>query len=357
MTVRVGMLAPITHPYPPSGYGPWERVTHDLTESLVEMGHDVVLFAAEGSVSSADLHVTAEAPLSLRPDQDHRLLEDHHIETAMRAAAERELDVVHSHLHVHGLAFARFASCPVVTTLHGVAWNRDTHDALRDNSALPYVSLSESERWFLPDLNYVATVPNGIDTDDFPFGERDEGYIAFVGRISPEKAPHLAVEVSRQTGRHLLMAGVVEEKYREYAEWVLAAVGPKVDFLGPLDRPELSVLLRGAAATIMPLQWDEPFGLVVVESLCSGTPVVAWRRGAMPEIIDDGVTGFLVDDVPAAVEALDRLGTISRAECARLARARFDRRVMAESYAGVYEMVADQRRGTRPSPRKARRAR
>lgn len=340
MSLRVGMLAPIAHPYPPPGYGPWERVTHDLTETLVETGHDVTLFASEGSVSKASLHPTAEAPLSSQPGVDHRVIEDLHIETAMKAAAEMGLDVVHSHLHVHALNFADLAGCPVVTTLHGVAWNQDTHEALLEHSAKPFVSLSHSERRFLPGLNYVATVPNGIRTEDFPSGDSDDGYLAFVGRISPEKAPHLAVEVARRSGRHLLMAGVVEDRYRDYANRVLESIGPGVDFLGPLARPELSLLLQGATATIMPLQWDEPFGLVVVESLSSGAPVVAWMRGAMPEIVEDGVTGFLVEDVTGAVDAVGRIDTISRAECARVARARFDRHVMAESYANVYEMVS-----------------
>lgn len=340
MSLRVGMLAPIAHPYPPPGYGPWERVTHDLTETLVELGHDVTLFAPEGSVSTAGLHPTAVAPLSSQPEVDQRAIEDRHVETAMRAAADLGLDIVHSHLHVHALAFADLARCPVVTTLHGVAWNDDTHHALLEHSAKPFVSLSHSERRFLPELNYVATVPNGITTEDFPPGDSDDGYLAFVGRISPEKAPHLAVEVARRSGRHLLMAGVIEDRHRDYANRVLDSVGPGVDFLGPLARPELSLLLRNATATIMPLQWDEPFGLVVVESLASGAPVVAWRRGAMAEIVDEGVTGFLVENVTEAVHAVERIDSISRAECARVARARFDRRVMAESYANVYEMVA-----------------
>ena len=340
MSLRVGMLAPITHPYPPPGYGPWERVTHDLTETLVEMGHDVTLFAANGSISNADLHPTVEAPLVSLPGLDPRSIEDQHIESAMKAATDLSLDVVHSHLHTHALAYADLASCPVVTTLHGVAWSGDTHGELLDHSAMPFVSLSDSERNFLPGLNYVATVPNGIRSEDFPEGDGKGDYIAFVGRIAPEKAPHLAVEAARQTGRHLLMAGVIEDRYREYADSVLAGTGPDVDFLGPLDRPELSLLLREAAVTIMPLQWDEPFGLVVVESLCSGTPVVAWRRGAMPEIIDDGVTGILVDDLSAAVDAVSRVESISRADCARIGRERFDRRVMAGSYAKVYESVA-----------------
>jgi glycosyltransferase involved in cell wall biosynthesis len=315
-------------------------VTHDLTETLVEMAHDVTLFAAADSITQARLHVTAEAPLSSLTGADDRAVEDRHIVSAMAAAAELGLDIVHSHLHVHALAHAGLAGCPVVTTLHGVAWSSDTHDALRRHAEMPFVSLSDSERSFLPELNYVATVPNGIRTEDFPYGDGEGGYLAFVGRISPEKAPDLAVEAAQRAGLPLLMAGLIEDKYQDYADAVFARAGREVDFLGPLDRPDLSLLLREASATIMPLQWDEPFGLVVVESLSAGTPVVAWRRGAMPEIVDDEVTGFLVDDVSSAVDAINRVDAISRTECARVARERFDRTVMAAGYGRVYESVA-----------------
>ena len=337
--VRIGMLAPITHPYPPLGYGPWERVTHDLTERLVLDGHDVTLFAPAGSETKAELIETADAPLVSTPWIDRRAAEDLHVETAMTVAGDGAFDIVHSHLHIHALPFADQIPCPMLTTLHGAAWAPAHHDLLRRHSDLPFVSLSDRERAFLPELNYVATIPNGIRVEEFPPGDGSGGYVVFVGRISPEKAPHLAVEVARRSGRHLLMAGIIEDQYRRYARDCLLSTGEFVDFLGPLDRPELSLLLRDATALLMPLQWDEPFGLVVVESLASGTPVIAWRRGAMPEIIDDGVTGFIVDDVASAVEALSRVDDLSRAGCARVARARFDDATMAAAYANVYGRV------------------
>ncbi|MGH3650901.1 MAG: glycosyltransferase family 4 protein [Acidimicrobiia bacterium] len=337
--VRIGMLAPITHGYPPNGYGPWERVTHDLTERLVLDGHDVTLFAAAGSETKANLIETVDAPLASTPWVDRRAAEDRHVDTAMTAARDGTFDVVHSHLHVHALPFADKIPCPLVTTLHGAAWAPAHHDLLRRHAGLPYVSLSDRERAFFPELNYVATIPNGIRVEEFPVGDGSGGYLAFVGRISPEKAPHLAIETARRTGRHLLIAGVIEDQHRRYARDCLRSTGETVDYLGPLDRPELSLLLRDAAALLMPLQWDEPFGLVVVESLASGTPVIAWGRGAMPEIIDDGVTGFIVDDVEGAVNALSKVEELSRADCARVARARFDDATMAAAYAEVYQRV------------------
>ena len=343
---RIGMIAPITHPYPPPGYGPWERVTHDLTESLVALGHDVTLFASAGSQTSADLVATASEPLEGIPAVLRREKEDRHISVALDRAVEADLDIVHSHLHVHVLRQSRrLGTRPLITTLHGAAWDKAHHQMLRRHHQRAFVSLSQAERAFLPELNYVATIPNGIAIEDFPPGDGSGGYLVFVGRLAPEKAPHLAVEVAHRSGHALLLAGVIEDQYRDYAHDVLTGAGSDVDYLGPLDRIELSSVLRVAKALVMPLLWDEPFGLVVVESLASGTPVVAWDRGAMSEIIDHGETGFLVAEVEEAVRAVGMVSDLSRQDCARRARERFSAKVMAERYAQVYRTL------TTPSPR------
>lgn len=342
------MIAPITHLYPPPGYGPWERVTHDLTERLVEDGHDVTLFAAAGSATKATLVPTSDDVLSALPAARHRAVEDRHIAMAMAAASEAAFDVVHSHLHVHALGYADLIPCPLLTTLHGAAWDPSNHAQLRAHANSPFVSLSDREREFLPELNYVATIPNGIRIEDFPPKGGEGGYVLFVGRIAPEKAPHLAVEAARAADLPLLMAGVVEDIHRGYAESVLSGVGDGVEYLGALHRDQLAPLLGEALALIMPLAWDEPFGLVVVEALASGTPVVAWRRGAMPEIVDDGVTGFLVDDVATAAASLRRIGNLSRQSCADDARRRFSDAVMATAYEELYERLAS---APSPSPR------
>jgi glycosyltransferase involved in cell wall biosynthesis len=337
--LRIGMIAPVTHPYPPPGYGPWERVTHDLTESLVELGHDVTLFAAAGSETRANLVATTSEPLEELPEAGRRDEEDRHIAAALDSAADADLEIVHSHLHVHVLRQAERLVCPLVTTLHGAAWDGAHHRLLRRHHQRPFVSLSEAERAFLPELNYVATIPNGIATEDFPPGDGSGAYLAFVGRLAPEKAPHLAVEVANRSGHGLLLAGVIEDQHQAYAHDVLASTGSDVDYLGPLDRAELSSTLRSAKALIMPLLWDEPFGLVVVESLASGTPVVAWDRGAMGEIIDHGETGFLVAGVDEAVEAVGMVSDLARQECAQRARERFSALAMANRYARLYRTL------------------
>lgn len=334
------MIAPVMHEYPPAGYGPWERVTHDLTERLVETGHDVTLFGAASSKTAANLVPTIAEPLIAIDPSRHADAEAAHIAAAVDGCRGDRFDVVHSHLHVHVLRHARELSRPLVSTLHGSAWDRHHHDVLREHRRRPFVSISDKERDFLPDLNYVATIHNGIRIEDFPAGDGGS-YLAFVGRLAPEKAPHLAIEVSRRTGWPLVLAGPVDNAHQEYGEKVLRSAGPGVDFVGPLDRDDLSSMLRGAAGLLMPLQWDEPFGLVVVESLASGTPVVAWRRGAMPEIIEEGVTGFLVDDVAGAVEAVAKLSTIARADCTAAAFKKFSDTAMADAYAGVYAGLSD----------------
>lgn len=335
------MIAPVTHPYPPPGYGPWERVTHDLTENLVALGHDVTLFAAAGSETTANLVATTRVPLEEIPKTGRRDEEDRHITAALDVAVADELEIVHSHLHVHVLRQAGHLAPPLVTTLHGAAWDTTHHRLLRRHRRRPFVSLSDAERAFLPDLNYVATIPNGIATEDFPPGDGSGGYLAFVGRLVPEKAPHLAVEVASRAGHELLLAGVIEDQHRAYAHDVLTSAGSDVHYLGPLDRGELSSMLGAAKALVMPLLWDEPFGLVVVESLASGTPVVAWERGAMSEIIDHGETGFLVADVDGAVKAVGMVSDLARRDCAQRARERFSASVMADRYATLYRSLTN----------------
>jgi glycosyltransferase involved in cell wall biosynthesis len=357
------MLAPISWPLPPAGYGPWERVVFDLTEELVRRGHDVTLFAAAGSRSSARLVETCPYPLELWPEierrrpagldpesglregpPDPRVWEELHIARCMERAAAGEFDIVHSHLHVHALPFARLLPCPLVTTLHGSAWVRAVHPMLREFREQPFVSLSEAERSFLPELRYVATVPNGIRLEDFPFEPHKEDYLLFAGRLAPEKGPAEAIEVARRSGRRLLLAGEVEEQYRGYfEERIRPHLEPgRIEYLGPQDRTELARLYRRAAAVLFLPAWREPFGLVAVEALASGTPVIATRIGALPEILQEGRTGFLVDSPEEAARAVEELGRIDPAACRSDVQRRFSAAAMAEGYERVYRRLIEE---------------
>ncbi len=358
--MRIAMLAPINWPLPPAGYGPWELVASNLTEALVALGHDVTLFAAGGSLTTANLVATIPHALETWPEAernrpsrfdpgsgllegppDARVLEQLHIAMCMERAATGEFDVVHSHLHVHALVFSRLVDCPIVTTLHGSAWNRATHPILRAYRHMPFVSLSESERMFLPDLNYVATVHNGIRLDAFPIRDRKEDFLLFAGRLAPEKGPDTAIEVARRAGRRLVIAGMVEPQHEGFFE---ARIKPHLDnglveFVGLLSQPDLVPYLQKAAAVLFLGRWHEPFGLSAVEAQACGTPLIASRRGALPEIIIEGRTGFVVDTADEAVEAVKQLHTIHPAACRANVESRFSDDAMARGYQDVYAAV------------------
>ena len=355
--MRIAMLAPISWPLPPSGYGPWELVAYNLTEELVKLGHDVTLFAAGGSTSSADVVVTTPHALAAWPEAqrnrerrfdsttgllegppDDRVLEQLHIATCMERAAKGEFDVVHSHLHVHALMFARLIPCPLVTTLHGSAWVHPIHPALTAFKEQPFVSLSDAERQFLPELNYVATVHNGIRLENFPFEPVKDDYLLFAGRLSPEKGADVAIEIAKRSGRRLVMAGLIERQYRDFFdEKVKPHIdGQEVEYVGLLSQKELAPYYRKAAAVLFPINWCEPFGLVAVEAQASGTPIIATRFGALPEIIREGETGFVVDSIDQAVLAVEKLGAISPEACRTNAETRFSAATMARGYETVY---------------------
>ncbi len=356
-TMRIAMLAPISWPLPPTGYGPWELVAYNLTEELVKLGHQVTLFAAGGSKSSAEVVVTTPHALSTWPEPersrspvfdrttgllegppDARVLEQMHIATCMQRAAAGEFDVVHSHLHVHALMFGRLIPCPLVTTLHGSAWVRASHPALTAFKDLPFVSLSDAERQFLPELNYVATVHNGIMLEGFPFEENKDDYLLFAGRLSPEKGPDTAIDIAARSGRRLLLAGLIEPQYRDFFDAKIKPHidGRQVEYLGLLSQKDLSPYYRKAAAVLFPISWSEPFGLVAVEAQASGTPLIATRFGALPEIILEGETGFVVDSVEEAVSATEKIGSISPQACRANAESRFSAATMAKGYEAVY---------------------
>ena len=362
--MRIAMLAPISWPLPPSGYGPWEQVASNLTEALVTRGHDVTLFAAAGTQTAARLIETCPHAFETWPDSerhrsrtfdrqtgllegppDWRVREELHIAACMERAAAGEFDVVHSHLHVHALVFGRLIPCPLVSTLHGAAWVRAAHPAFKSYADMPFVSISDAERQFLPALNYVATVHNGIRIDDFPFKENKEDYLLFAGRLAPEKGPDEAIEVARRAGRRLLIAGMVEAQHEAFFN---ARVRPHIDgksveYLGLLSKEDLAPVYQKAAAVLFPIHWCEPFGLVAVEAQACGTPLIANRRGALPEIIVEGRTGFVVDSVDEAVVAVGEVGRISARACRENAEMRFSAKAMAEGYSTVYQRLIDRR--------------
>lgn len=355
------MMAPISWPIPPTGYGPWERVAYNITEGLVKLGHDVTLFAAGGSTSSARVIHTVPFALETWPEAertrqhghdlttgylegppDNRVLEELHIATTVEHVLADDFDVLHSHLHVHALPFGRFLRCPLVSTLHGSAWARSAHPMFLAHRDLPYVSISDAERQLLPELNYVATVYNGIRVEDFPFHEAKEDYLLFAGRLSPEKGAAEAVQVALEADRRLIMAGMIEAQYRDYYNTRIKphVDGRNVEYVGLLSQKDLAPLYQKAAAVLFLINWCEPFGMVAVEAQASGTPLIATRFGALPEIIREGTTGYVVDTLDDAVQATGKLDQIAPAACRENAVIRFSAPVMAKGYEQVYQNLA-----------------
>jgi glycosyltransferase involved in cell wall biosynthesis len=356
--MKVAMLAPVSWQVPPEGYGPWEQVVSNLTENLVRLGHEVTLFAAAGSQTSARLVETVPQAFSLwNPEESNRsqfldpatgllvgppnfrALEQMHIAQCMEAARDGGFDLVHSHLHVHALVFSRLIPCPLLSTLHGSAWVQADHPVFHRYRENPFVSISNSERTFKPDLNYVATVYNGINIEQYGYEEEKEPYLLFCGRLSPEKGAAEAVQIALKSGHPLIMAGMIEEKYKHYFDETVYPYidGKRVDYVGLLPQKELETLYQKAKALLCPTRWAEPFGMVNVEAQACGTPVLGARRGALPEIIQEGKTGFLFDTIEEAVQLMERLDKIQPSDCRANAEERFSAEVMARGYSLAYE--------------------
>lgn len=330
------MLASIAHRVPPRSYGPWEQVASTLTEGLVARGHDVHLFATADSLTSAALHATAPTGYEEDASLDAKVHEALHIAAVVERAAE--FDVISNQFDFLPLVFSRLVATPMVTTIHGFSSSRVLPVYRAYDDIAHYVAISDADRH--PDLTYAATIHHGIEVDRFTLGAGDGGYLLFLGRIHPDKGTAAAIEVARRARLPLVIAGVVHDE-----EYFRRAVVPHVDgrevtFRGSVGPAERDELLGGAVALLHLIEFDEPFGLSVAESMVTGTPVIAYRRGSMPELVRDGVTGALVDDVDGAVAAVREVGRLDRAACRADAVARFSADRMVEDYAALFARVA-----------------
>ncbi len=346
--MNIALLAPIAWRTPPLHYGGWELVASQLAEGLVRRGHSVTLFATADSVTTARLESVCPHPLNQLGSQlDSRVYETLHVAHAYERAAARGVDVLHNHAGCFGVPPARTASFPVVTTLHGSAAETGSRTLYQHYAEQCYVSISEAERRLAPDLNYVATVYNGIDAASFTAHPSPEDYLIVLGRMSPDKGIHLAVRVAQQCGRRLVLAGIVPPENQAYFE---QQVQPhlkegSVEFVGPVDHAQKNHWLSRAYASLHLVTYEEAFGLTMAESMACGTPVVAVRRGSVPEVVEDGQTGFVIaadDDeevVRAAGQALDEVGSLDRRAIRDAAQARFAAARMVEGYERVYKTI------------------
>jgi glycosyltransferase involved in cell wall biosynthesis len=347
--MNIAQLAPPFETIPPVGYGGTERVIHTLTEELIRRGHQVTLFAAGTSQTSARLVPTCEqAAWRHEPGySDFAPLLSVTVGKALREVDN--FDVVHNHLDHFGFGLTRQTSTPVVSTLHG-RLDRPEHELLyREFADVPLVSISHAQRIPVAWANFVATVYHGIDLDQFTFNPVPHGYLAYLGRVSPEKGLDMAIRVARKAGLPLRVSARMPLPFRsdpnvrvdwEYWEHVVQPLlGSDVEIVGEVGGAEKDAFLRNAAALLFPIRWPEPFGLVMVEALACGTPVLALRGGSVPEVVRDGVTGFICDTEDELVMAVGKLGRLDRWTCRREADLRFSPTAMARAYERVYERL------------------
>ncbi len=344
---RIAQVAPSWESVPPSRYGGTERVISTLTEELVRRGHDVTLFASGDSVTSARLVPVVERAIWHEQSVFENPLPHWFVTLGKLGRALGEFDLVHSHLDLFGFPLARITPCPLVTTLHGRLDLPELAPLFEEFGDIPLISISDAQRRPVARANWVATVHHGIPVDRYTFNPRPGRYLAFLGRISAEKGVDAAIRVAQRAGMPLKIAARMPlprnnapEVTRDwdYYERVVQPLleRPGVDSVGEVDESEKNELLGHAAALLFPIDWPEPFGLVMPEALACGTPVIAFDRGSVPEVLRDGETGFVCDGEDAMVEAVGRVGEIDRARCRKEAETRFSAAAMADRYEEVY---------------------
>jgi glycosyltransferase involved in cell wall biosynthesis/quercetin dioxygenase-like cupin family protein len=333
--MRVAMLSPIAWRTPPRHYGPWESVVSLLTEGLVARGVDVTLFATADSETRGRLVAVCPRGYEEDPTIDPKVWECLHISELFERA--EDFDLIHNHFDFLPLTYSSMTSTPVLTTIHGFSSSDILPVYRKYNGRTYYVAISNADR--RPELDYVATVHHGIDLGPFTFRSQPGDYLLFFGRIHPDKGPEEAIRIARKAGIPLIMAGIIQDEpfFRGQVEPYLD--GQMVRYVGSVGPQERDRLLGGALALLHPIQFQEPFGLSVVEAMACGTPVVAYPKGSMPEVVCHGRTGFLVSSVDEAVEALGKVHQLDRSACRRWVEERFSSQRMVEDYLGVYQKI------------------
>lgn len=341
--MNIAQVAPLWESVPPKLYGGTERIVSYVTEELVRMGHDVTLFASGDSETAARLEAVCPQALRLNTGIFNR-------DAPMIMLQERALgavgdfDVIHSHLDFLGFPLARRNSVPIVTTLHGRLDLPELEPVFREYSEMPLVSISHAQRRPLAWANWQATIHHGLPRDLYTFHPKSQGYLAFLGRISPEKRPDQAIEIAKRTGLPLRIAAKVDPADQQYYRSEIEPLldHPLVEFLGEISDAEKDDFIGNALALVCPYDWPEPFGLVLIEALACGTPVLAYRRGSIPEIIDDGITGFVCESLAEMAEAVERLPLIDRRRCRSAFEERFTADRMARDYVALYERIIEE---------------
>jgi glycosyltransferase involved in cell wall biosynthesis len=337
--MHVAMLSPIAWRTPPHHYGPWEYVVSLLTEGLAERGIDVTLFATGDSITKARLHAVCPRGYEEDPGLIPKVWECLHIQALFEQGDD--FDLIHNHFDYLPLTYSAMTRTPVLTTIHGFSSPGILPVYERCNDRGFYVAISDADR--APSLRYLATVHHGIDLNQFTFRAEPEDYLLFFGRIHNDKGAREAIQIAKACGIKLLLAGIVQDEvyYKQYVEAELAP--GKIEYIGSVGPEQRNRLLGGARALLHPILFDEPFGLSVAEAMACGTPVIAFDRGSMPELIRHGGTGFLVDTVDQAIAAVRKLDQIGRLDCRQHVEGHFTVDRMVDDYLGLYRKIVEYR--------------
>ncbi len=333
--MRIAVLSPISWRTPPRHYGPWESVVSLLTEELVQMGLDVTLFATGDSQTSGKLVSVCPRPYSEDHSVDPKVAECLHISEVFERAAE--FDLIHNNFDFLPLTYSGLVETPMVTTIHGFSSSKIIPVYRKYNSRSHYVAISESDK--SAELDYIATIHHGIDVAQFPFSGAKGEYLLFFGRIHPHKGVYEAIQVAQRVGIKLVIAGIIQDQDYFATKVEPYIDGTTVEYLGSVGPDRRAEVLGKAMALLHLISFDEPFGLSLVEAMACGTPVIAFNRGSMPEIIRDEETGYLVEDIEGAINAVASVSSINRSICRADVEERFSNARMARDYVRVYENI------------------
>jgi glycosyltransferase involved in cell wall biosynthesis len=341
--MKIAQLSPLWESVPPQLYGGTERIVSYLTEELVRQGHDVTLFASGDSTTAAQLK--ACCPRALRLHETSLINRDAPLLLMQEQAlglASSHYDIIHSHLDFLSFPLSRRAHAPVVTTLHGRLDMPELQPIFDEYTEMPVVSISNAQRTPLPQAHWAGTVYHGIPKTLYSLHDRPGSYLAFLGRISPEKCPDHAIEIAKRVGMPLRIAAKVDPADQVYFKEKIERLldHPLIEYVGEINDAEKNDFLGEAAALLCPYDWPEPFGLVLIEAMACGTPVLAYRQGSIPEIIDHGVTGYICDNIGEMAQAVAGVSLIDRARCRDIFEKRFTVERMVKDYLGIYERMA-----------------
>ncbi len=333
--MKIAVLSPVAWRTPPHHYGPWEQMASNLTEGLVKKGHDVTLFATKDSITSAKLEAVINKGYEEDDYADAKVNECLHISHLMENADQ--YDIIHNHYDFLPLTYSRLINTPIVTTIHGFSSEKIIPVYKKYNDVCHYVSISNSDR--SKELDYIATVYNGIKPGEFHLSEKPKDYLLYFGRIHQDKGTKEAIDIALESGKKLIISGIIQD-HDYYNQFIAPHIdNNQIVFVGSSKPPERNQLMGEALALLHPINFKEPFGLSIVESMLCGTPVIAFNKGSMPEIIEDGKNGFLVNNIKEAAISISKIKEIDRSYCRQSALNHFTHEHMVNNYIQVYEQI------------------